>query len=111
MDDVAFNWFWQPPIDGQPGLIMITDEHPGTEHPEIRFITEAIADVLAHVQARIASDLRLPQFRVYVRDIFGGWFQVTIEPEPKKPYRIHKSKVSQNDLALLWDSRTDATIR
>lgn len=107
MDDVVFDWFWQPPIDGQPGLIMLTDEHPGAEHPEIRFITEAIADVLAHVQSRIARDLRLHQFRVYARDIFGGWMQITVETMTRAPYRIHAPKISQGDLSELWDSRQE----
>ena len=65
VDDVAFNWFWQPPVDGQPGLIMIVDEHPGVDHPEIRFVTEAIADVIRNIEARIPKDSHLFQFKIY----------------------------------------------
>lgn len=110
MDDVAFNWFWQPPIDGQPGLIMVTDEHPGPEKSEIRFVTEALADVLAHVQDRIPKDLHLHQFGIYARDVFGLWIQISVNYLQWQTYRIHAPKFSQNDLAELWDSRQETTI-
>lgn len=110
MDDVAFNWFWQPPIDGQPGLIMIVDEHPGLEHPEIRFVTEAIADTIRNIEGRIPKDSHLFQFKIYARDIFGRWIHIDVAPIARN-YRLRTPKVSQADLASLWDSRNEATIQ
>ncbi len=110
MDDVAFNWFWQPPVAGDPGLIMIVDIHPGTDHPEIRFVVEAVADVLRHIEARIPKDLHLYQFRIYARDIFKLWIQIDVAPV-RRNYRIRTPQVSQGDLSELWDSRDEATIQ
>ena len=39
-------WFWQPPIDGQPGLLMVVDMHPGPGHPDIPMVIETMAQVL-----------------------------------------------------------------
>lgn len=110
MDDVAFNWFWQPPVDGQPGLIMLVDIHPGKDHPEIRFVVEAIADTLTHIEARIAKDLQLYQFRIYARDIFERWIQIEVGPI-RRDYRLRSPKVSQGHLSELWDSRREATLQ
>lgn len=110
MDDVAFNWFWQPPVDGQPGLIMLRDEHPGPDHPEIRFITEAIQDVLRHIEARIAKDLQLFQFRIYARDVYDRWIEIVVAPV-RRNYRLRSPRVSQAHLSELWDSRREATLQ
>ncbi len=110
MDDVAFNWYCQPPVDGQPGLIMIVDVHPGTDHPEIRFVTEAIEDTLQHIEARIAKDLQLFQFRIYARDIFGRWIQIDVAPA-RRNYRLRTPRVRQEHLSELWDSRREATLQ
>ncbi len=110
MDDVAFNWFWQPPVDGQPGLIMLTDDHPGVDHPEIRFVTEAIADVVRHIEGGIPKYFNLFQFKIYARDIFGRWIHIEVAPIARN-YRLRTPKVSQADLASLWDSRNEATLQ
>ncbi len=110
MDDVAFNWFWQPPVDGQPGLIMIIDDHPGADHPEIRFVTEAIQDVLQHIEARIAKDLHLSRFRIYARDIFGLWIMIDVVSISRE-YRLRTPKINQGHLSELWDSRREATLQ
>ena len=110
MDDVAFNWFWQPPVGGQPGLIMIVDDHPGKDHPEIRFVVEAIEDTLRHIEARIPKDLHLFQFRIYARDVFKLWIWITVAPV-RRNYRLRTPKISQAALAELWDSRNEATIQ
>jgi len=110
MDDVAFNWFWQPPVDGQPGLIMLVDDHPGQDHPEIRFVTEAIQDVIRHIEARIAKDLQLFQFRIYARDVYGRWIQIEVAPA-RRNYRLRTPRISQGHLSELWDSRSEATIQ
>lgn len=110
MDDVVFNWFWQPPVDGQPGLIMLDENHPGPDQPEIRFITEAIQDVLAHIEARIAGDLRLFQFRIYARDVYTRWIEIVVAPA-RRNYRLRTPRVSQSHLSELWDSRREATLQ
>ena len=110
MDDVAFNWFWQPPVDGEPGLIMIVDEHPGADHPEIRFVVEAGAETLRHIEARIAADLHLFQFIIYARDIYGRWILISVAPV-RRNYRLRTPKASQAELAELWDSRQEVTLQ
>ena len=110
MDDVAFNWFWQPPLAREPGLIMLTDEHPGVDHPEVRFVTEAIEDVLRNIEGRIPKDSQLFQFKIYARDIFGRWILIEVAPI-KRNYRLRTPKVSQGDLSALWESRNEATLQ
>lgn len=110
MDDVAFNWFWQPPVDGQPGLIMLTDDHPGADHPEIRFVTEAIVDVLRHIEAGIPKDLHLFDFKIYARDVYSRWIWIQVAPL-KRNFRLRPPKISQDDLRDLWRSRDEATLQ
>jgi len=104
MTDAVFNWFWQPPIEGKPGLCMITDEHPGPDHPGVPFVVESLQDTLAHVEARIPPDVHLFQLRIYARDVFKRWREVRIDAESRR-YKVREPAFSQGDLCLLWDSR------
>ncbi len=88
---------------------MLDENHPGPDQPEIRFITEAIQDVLAHIEARIASDLRLFQFRIYARDVYARWIEIVVAPA-RRNYRLRTPRVSQAHLSSLWDSRREATL-
>ena len=103
MTEPVFDWFWQPPVDGKPGLCMVVDNHPGHGHPEIPFVSEALQDTLAHIEARIPKDLHLFQLGIYMRDVYKIWREVKVDPDrtlkTKAPY------FSQADLGALWDSR------
>ncbi len=88
---------------------MLDENHPGPDQPEIRFITEAIQDVLAHIEARIAGDLRLFQFRIYARDVYTRWIEIVVAPA-RRNYRLRTPRVSQSHLSELWDSRREATL-
>ena len=88
---------------------MLVDDHPGQDHPEIRFITEAIQDVLRHIEARIAKDLQLFQFRIYARDVYARWIQIEVAPA-RRNYRLRTPRVNQSHLSELWDSRREATL-
>ena len=54
--------------------------------------------------------IRLTGIAIMVSIPFGLWIQITVNILATQPYRIHAPKVSQNDLAGLWDSRQETTI-
>lgn len=100
----VFNWFWQLPIDGKPGLCMVKDLHPGPDRPDVPFVPEALQDTIAHIEARIPKDLHLFQLQIYVQDILGIWRQVKVD-HLTRVYKIKSPEFSQEDLSMLWDSR------
>lgn len=100
-------WFWQPPIGGEPGLMMIVDIHPGPDHPEVPFVTEALADVLIDVEKQLPEDIQLSQLRIYVRDILGAWIEISMDAFNRK-FEKKTPKVSTPALQELWFSRADS---
>lgn len=102
-----FEWFWQPPIGGEPGLIMIDDRHPGPEYPEARFVLDVLDKVLLNVESQIDSHYHLFQFSIFIRDVFKRWHEVEFPYPTVRRFRIVDTTATPRDLAELWDQRDD----
>lgn len=100
----SFAWFWQPPLGGQPGLMMIVDTHPGPEAIGVKFVGEDIVAVMQDVESKIPTDVQLYQLRIFVRDIFGLWSQLEFNVLGRQFQRMPPS-FTQGELAELWDAR------
>ena len=109
VERIPFSWFFQPPLSGDPGLLMIVDRHPGPEHPELEFITEPgnLKLVLEAIEAQIPKDLQLYQFRIYARDPFGLWVQIQV-PIMARQFSLKSPDFSQGELQELWNAREEA---
>ncbi len=105
--DAAFDWFWQPPLSGDPGIIMIVEKHPGPHQPEIPFIHEDTVNVLSTIEGRIPEDVHLFQLRIYYRDVFHLWTQVTMTGQ-SRAFRKGKPDFAQGDLEQLWKNHETA---
>jgi hypothetical protein len=108
MTESVFQWFWQPPINGAAGLIMIADEHPGPEAIQIPFVMEDLPNVLLWIEARIDKGLTFHSFRVYMRDPIGVWGEVGFNDPGSRKYRITQPDLKQSQLSELWDQRLAA---
>ena len=105
MTDSVFQWFWQPPINGQPGLIMVADYHPGPEAIDVPFVIEDLGNVLLWIEARIDKALTLHMFKIYTRDVMNHWGQVAFRDPGSRKYVITPSATIQAELSELWDAR------
>ncbi len=104
MIDARIAWFWQPPIDGQPGLLMVVDMHPGPDHPEIPQAIETLPEVLVECESQMPPEIELHTLRIYVRDVAGFWMEV----EMNALNRRFKSKIPalpDKQLTDLWFTR------
>ena len=99
----VYSWFWQPPIGGQPGLMMIVDNHPGPDNPEISFVSESLAGVLFEIESKLPNNIAFFHLRIYVRDPFSHWFRVIVNDSRR--FRIIEAEVAQGDLHELWEAR------
>jgi hypothetical protein len=100
-----FDWFWQPPINGSPGLIMVADMHPGPEAIDVPFVLEDIQAVLLWVEARIDKSLTLHSFRVYTRDPIGIWGEVAFNDPGSRLFTLRQPDARQDSLVELWEQR------
>lgn len=100
----VFGWFFQPPINGQPGLIMVVDMHPGPNSPHVPFVMERVGDVLIDVESHLPKDLHLFQHRIFMRDVAHLWAQIHVEAMPRH-WRVVAPTVRQSELHELWLSR------
>lgn len=99
----SFDWFWQPPMEGEPGIIMIVDTHPGPDAVGIPTVGQDLKNVILSVEARIPADVHLYQLRIYVRDILGLW--IRLEFTILNRYFTKKEPdFSQGDLEQVWDN-------
>ena len=101
----SFDWFWQPPMSGEPGIVMIVDTHPGPEDLVTPFIQEDINAVLLDIETRIPKDVELYQLRIYAKDIFGLWIQIEFSiVAAGRRFRTKAPEFSQASLAEIWDN-------
>lgn len=106
MNDAVIAWFWQPPIDGQPGLMMICDMHPGPDHPDIPMVIDTLPAVLAGCETQIPEDVSLYSLRIYVRDVAGFWMQVEMNALSRR-FKSKIPEVPDAELSQLWYSREE----
>ena len=106
VDDVSYSWFWQPPIEGKPGLMMIKDTHPGPDHPEIRFVAEALREVIWACESSLPKDVHLPALKIYVTDPAGLWFEVQTNVV-SRIFTKAEPELSEEDLNMLWHAREE----
>jgi hypothetical protein len=84
---------------------MVADMHPGPDAPEVPFVLEDIQAVLLWVEARIDKTLSFHSFRVYMRDPFGFWGQVTFTDPGSRRFKLRKAQGDQGAISQLWDQR------
>jgi len=99
----AFEWFWQPPQAGEPGILMIFDAHPGPDAIDIPFLYEDLKEVLQDIETRIPADVHLFQLRIYVRDIFQLWSQIEFNVLSRK-FTRKPPDFSQGSLEEVWQN-------
>lgn len=105
MTDSVFQWFWQPPLNGQPGLIMVADMHPGPEAVDVPFVIEDLQNVLLSIEARIDKGFTLHSFRIYMRDVLNHWGEIAFKDTGSRKYIISPIAAEQRVLSELWDQR------
>lgn len=103
--NASFDWFWQPPMSGDPGIIMIVDTHPGPHDFETKFIQEDINNVLLYIESRIPLDIQLFQLRIYAKDIFGLWVEIEFSIlSSARRFKMKAPEFSQASLSEIWDN-------
>ena len=100
----SFDWFWQPPLSGEPGIIMIVDTHPGPEATAVPFIQEDMNAVLLDVEGQIPRYIQLYQLQIYAKDIFGYWIQIDFSIVAGRRWRTKAPEFSQGSLSEIWDN-------
>ena len=99
----SFDWFWQPPLSGDPGIMMIRDTHPGPQAIAVPFVAEDINNVLLTVESRIPADVHLYELRVYARDILGLWVQLEFNILGRS-FQKKAPEFTQGDLEQVWEN-------
>ncbi len=103
--NAAFDWFWQPPQLGQPGIMMIVDTHPGPHEPGVPFVQEDINNVLLYCESKIPKDVQLYQLRIYVKDVFGLWNEIEFPLiRGGRRFRRKTPEFSQASLSEIWEN-------
>ncbi len=99
----SFDWFWQPPQAGEPGIMMIRDTHPGPAATAIPLVAEDLNNVVLVCESRIPPEVQLCQLRVYVRDILGLWVQLEFNVLGRQYHKLAPD-FEQGDLDMVWDN-------
>ena len=101
----SFDWFWQPPQLGDPGILMIVDTHPGPKDLETPFLQEDINAVLLYIESRIPPDVQLFQLRIYAKDIFQLWIEIEFSIlSSARRFKLKAPEFSQASLSEIWDN-------
>lgn len=101
----SFDWFWQPPALGDPGIMMIVDTHPGPHDDETPFVQEDIGNVLLACESRIPKDVQLYQLRIYVKDIIGIWVEIEFSVlNTARTFKMKNPEFGQSALSEVWDN-------
>lgn len=101
----SFDWFWQPPALGDPGILMIVDTHPGPADTQTKFIQEDINQVLLSIESQLPKDVELYQLRIYAKDIFGLWIQIEFSIlNQARRFKTKKPDFGQAQLSEVWDN-------
>ena len=103
MSLASFEWFWQPPMTGEPGILMIVDTHPGPQAPDVPFVAEDLKAILEGIETRIPTDVHLHQLRIYARDIFKLWIQLEFNILGRQ-FTKTAPDFSQEDLERVWEN-------
>lgn len=104
MSDAIYSWFWQPPLEGQPGLMMIVDNHPGPQYGGFPLVVEDLKGVLEEVEKQIPDDVALFQLRIYSRTPLEEWFEIIFDGNTRRFY-TKQPDFSQASLRELWEAR------
>ena len=99
----SFDWFWQPPLGGEPGIMMIRDTHPGPAATAVPLVAEDLNNVVLVCESGIAKEVQLCQLRVYVRDLLGVWIQLEFNVLGRQ-YQQLAPDFDQGDLEMVWDN-------
>ena len=99
----SFDWFWQPPLGGEPGIMMIRDTHPGPAATAVPLVAEDLNNVVLVCESGIAKEVQLCQLRVYVRDLLGIWVQLEFNVLGRQ-YQQLAPDFDQGDLEMVWDN-------
>lgn len=104
MSEPAYAWFWQPPINGQPGLLMIQDEHPGPAAIDVPMVLECLSDTLLVIEQGLPKEISFHQLRIFIRDPLGTWCQAEFNALSRH-YNLREPQFTGVELANLWASR------
>ena len=99
----SFDWFWQPPLGGEPGIMMIRDTHPGPAATAVPLVAEDLNNAVLVCESGIAKEVQLCQLRVYVRDLLGIWVQLEFNVLGRQ-YQQLAPDFDQGDLEMVWDN-------
>ena len=103
--NASFDWFWQPPALGDPGILMIVDTHPGPHDFDTKFIQEDINNVLLYIESKLPRDVQLFQLRIYAKDIFELWIEIEFSVLNKaRRFKTKAPEFSQASLSEIWDN-------
>ena len=104
--EASFDWFWQPPLEGRPGLLMVVDLHPGPAAIDIKMVHEDLRAVLRYCDSRLPKDVQLYQLGIYIRDPLGLWIQIDCNALSRQ-FQKRSPELSEGDLNQLWASRSE----
>lgn len=104
--EASFDWFWQPPMEGRPGLMMVVDTHPGPAAIDIKMVHEDLRAVLQYCEGRLPKDVQLYQLGIYVRDVLGLWIEIKCNAVSRH-FQKADPELSESDLNQLWASRSE----
>lgn len=107
MTDAAYSWFWQPPLEGQPGLMMVVDNHPGPNRPDVPLVVEELKTILHEVESQLPIDVGLFQLQIYSREPTGFWFEILFDGASRR-FMTKKPDFQQAELDQLWEARLEA---
>ena len=99
----SFDWFWQPPLEGEPGIMMIRDTHPGPAAVDVPMVGEDLNNVVLVCESRIPADVHLYQLRIYVRDVIGVWVRLEFNILGRQFQKLAPD-FSQGDLEQVWEN-------
>ena len=104
MSKPVYSWFWQPPLDGKPGLLMIVDNHPDPRETGIPVVLERLKDVIPEIEVKLPMDINLGALSIFLRDPTEHWYQITVNPMNRR-FTTSRPTFKQGELAELWESR------
>lgn len=107
MSEAVYSWFWQPPLEGQPGLMMIVDNHPGPHQTGIPMVVEDLKTILEEIEGQLPIEIALFQMRIYSRTVLEEWFEIVLDANTRRFY-AKKPEFSQGQLRQLWEARLDS---
>lgn len=101
---VQYSWFWQPSLDGKPGLLMIVDNHPGPQRTDVKMVLECLTDVVLEIESKLPREINLGTLKIFCREPQESWFEIAVDPISRQ-VDLGRPEIPQGELAMLWEAR------